>query len=385
MACKLVADLMAVDKSGQPWDERTTFTYHGYPHSKRNRYTLDTLVTLLQRVESSPLRASIIIPVYNAEKTLAACLSICLAQDYPDYEVIVVDDGSTDDSAALAADCTGVTSHRQPNAGPAAARNTGARLASGDFLVYTDADCVPNADWLSQLVGAFEDGVVAVGGTYAIANSTSRLARVVQAEIAQRHRRFRGDVDFLGSFNVAFRRDAFEAVGGFDESYLQASGEDNDLAYRLHDEGGRMIFNPDAVVAHYHPEQLLGYLRTQFCHGYWRVKLYRVHPHRTGGDQYAGWPDLLAPPLAIAMPFLLMMLAVAGAITGLAAVAFILALSLLLFYASLRIPLALRLRNALSLDDLLYFLLVACLRDFARAAGLLHGLWTFNFRNRNKV
>ena len=331
------------------------------------------------------MRASIIIPAYNAQKTLAECLTACLAQDYPDFEVIVVDDGSTDHASAVAKHFEAVRYHRQSNAGPASARNTGARLASGEILVYTDADCVPKPDWLSQLVAGFGEGIVAVGGTYAIANPSSRLARVVQAEIAQRHRQFKGDVDFLGSFNVAYRRAAFEAIGGFDESYRQASGEDNDLAYRLHDQSGRMVFNPKAVAAHYHPQRLLAYLRTQSRHGYWRVKLYRDHPRRAGGDQYAGWPDLLAPPLGLALPFLLILMAVAGTMSGFGILASILSLALVLFYTALHAPLVLRLRHELSVGDLLYFLLVACLRDFARAVGLVHGLWTFTFRNRNKV
>lgn len=335
--------------------------------------------------EETRLRASIIIPAYNAQKPLAECLAACLAQDHPDFEIILVDDGSTDDTGLIAAQFKAVRYHRQPNGGPASARNTGARLATGEILVYTDADCIPQADWLGQLTDGFEEGVVAVGGTYAIANPASRLARVIQAEIAQRHLQFKGDVDFLGSFNVAYRRDAFEAVGGFDASYRQASGEDNDLAYRLHNQNGRMIFNPKAVVAHYHPERLLAYLRTQARHGYWRVKLYRDHPRRAGGDQYAGWPDLFAPPLGLALPFLLLLIAVGGTITGLGVVASILSLALVLFYTALHAPLVFRLRHDLSAGDLLYFLLVTCLRDTARAAGLLHGLWTFTFRNRNRV
>ncbi len=331
------------------------------------------------------MRASIIIPAYNAQRTLAECLTACVAQDYPDFEVIVVDDGSTDGTSAVAQQFEAVQYHRQPNGGPSSARNTGARLASGEILVYTDADCVPHADWLKRLAGGFEEGIVAVGGTYAIANPSSRLARVVQAEIAARHRQFGSEVDFLGSFNVAYLRNGYEAAGGFDESFRQASGEDNDLAYRLHDQAGRMVFNPNAVVAHYHPERLLAYLRTQSRHGYWRVKLYRDHPRRAGGDQYAGWPDLLAPPLGLALPFLLILLAVAGAVTGLGTLAATLGLGLLLFYAALHLPLVMRLRHTLAAIDLLYFLMVACLRDIARAVGLLHGLWTFTSRSGSRV
>ncbi len=331
------------------------------------------------------MHASIIIPAYNAQKTLAECVSACLAQDYPDFEVIVVDDGSTDDTGAIAKQFEGVRYHLQSNGGPSSARNAGAQLASGNLLVYTDADCVPHTSWLRQLVAGFGEGIVAVGGTYAIANPASRLARVVQAEIALRHGQFKGDVDFLGSFNVAYRRAAFDAVGGFDESYRQASGEDNDLAYRLQDQGGRMVFSPRAVVAHYHPERLLGYLRTQSRHGFWRVKLYRDHPRRAQGDQYAGWPDLLAPPLGFVLPVLLVLIAIAGAFTGLGVVAATIGLGLVLIYTALRAPLVLRLRHELPADDLLYFLLVACLRDYARATGLVKGLWTFSSRSGSKV
>ncbi len=330
------------------------------------------------------MRASIIIPAYNAQKTLPECLVACLGQNYPDFEVIVVDDGSTDGTSAVAQQFETVLYHRQTNGGPSSARNTGARLASGEILVYTDADCVPHADWLKRLAGGFEEGIVAVGGTYAIANPSSRLARVVQAEIAARHRQFGSEVDFLGSFNVAYRREAFEAAGGFDESYRQASGEDNDLAYRLADFGGRLAFTPTAIVAHYHPERLLPYLRTQARHGFWRVKLYREHPKRAAGDQYAGWPNLIAPPLGIQLPFLIPALLAAGAWwdRGLAATVIISALVLL--HTALHAPLALRMRKSLSWGDLLYFLLVACIRDFARGTGLLKGLWAFSSRHKSK-
>lgn len=332
-----------------------------------------------------PLRASIIIPAYNAEKTLERCLQACLSQDYPDFEVIVVDDGSSDATATISKAFDEIPYHHQPNGGPAKARNTGAKQASGDLLVYTDSDCIPAPDWLSQLAAYFEDDVSAVGGTYAIANPESRLARVVQAEIATRHRLFSRDVDFLGSFNVAYRRDAFVAVGGFDETYEQASGEDNDLAYRLTDRGGRLVFTSDAVVAHFHPERLLPYLRTQARHGFWRVKLYRDHPKRATGDHYAGWPDLIAPPVGLALPFLLPALLAAGTWWGTGLAATGVCAALLLFYTALHAPLALRMRGALSTADLLYFLLVACLRDIARGLGLLTGLWTFFIRQGNRA
>lgn len=324
---------------------------------------------------------SIIIPAYNGATTLATCLEACLDQDYEETEIIVVDDGSSDATAAIAAAFEDVTVLRQPNRGPSVARNHGARVARGEILAYTDADCVPRQDWIRQLVAPFDEAVIAVGGTYDIANPESRLARVVQAEIAARHAQFGDYVDFLGSFNVAYRKTAFDSVGGFEESYRFASGEDNDIAYKLQDTGGRMRFTAAAVVSHYHPTRLWAYLRTQARHGSWRVKLYKDHPHRAqGGDNYAGWPDLLAPPLSLVVAFLIPIVLGIGIFTpyGLPATAIYIALAT--FYGALHIPIASRLRGLLSASDLLYCWLVLCIRDLARALGLLQGIWVFGFQ-----
>ena len=323
------------------------------------------------------MRASIIIPAFNAEGTLARCLSACMAQDFPDFEVLVVDDGSTDATGGIVAEFPSVRLIRQANQGPAAARNHGAREATGDVLVFTDSDCVPCPDWLSRLLAGFDASVAAIGGTYACANPASRLARVIQAEIGRRHAQFGDGVDFLGSFNVAYRAEAFRAAGGFDESYRQASGEDNDLAYRLQDAGGTLCFTTAAVVAHYHPERLIGYLRTQARHGYWRVKLYREHPGWAKGDQYAGWPDLLAPPLG------LLLLCVAPAVLCLQMIGWYAPavacgfFGLVAAYVALHLPITWRLRRDLSPADLLYFCGMASLRDLARALGLVRGVWRF--------
>ncbi len=247
------------------------------------------------------MRVSVIVPAYNAAATLDACLAACLTQSHSPHEVIVVDDGSTDETAPIAR-AQGVRVVQQRNAGPAAARNAGAWVAVGDVLAFTDSDCCPRRDWVERLLEAFTPEVAAVGGTYAIANPASRLARLIQAEIAARHAAMPHRVDFLGSFNVAYRRATFERVGGFDERFRHASGEDNDLAYRIdgREQGERlMVFTPHAVVAHHHPERLGAYLRTQARHGYWRVQLYRKHAGRLRrGDRYASPQEMLGAPLS---------------------------------------------------------------------------------------
>jgi glycosyltransferase involved in cell wall biosynthesis len=318
------------------------------------------------------VRVSLIIPAYNAQATIAECLDACANQSRPPDEVVVVDDGSTDGTKAVVSRYP-VTCLHQDQRGPAAARNLGAKSATGDILVFTDSDCVPEPAWIGRLIDAFSDGrTVAAGGSYGIRNASSLLARVVHEEIAVRHARLPREVDFLGSFNVAYRRGAFLAAGGFDESFARASGEDNDLAYRLRDAGGVLRFVPEARVAHYHPAALWPYLRTQMRHGYWRMRLYAKHPGRSSGDDYAGLADFAGPPIVAAIVFA----ALIWAVSPNAAIAYAIVL-LLVAYAIATARLTHAIVRRLGLGAALAYRAVATLRDGARALGLIGGVWTF--------
>lgn len=326
---------------------------------------------------------SIVIPACNAEATLGECLDACLRQTHPETEIIVVDDGSTDATATVA-QRRPVRLHRQSNRGPAAARNAGAQLARGGVIACTDADCVPDPDWIAQLVDGFADAnTVGVGGTYGIRNGSSLLARIIHEEIVLRHARFGDQVDFLGSFNVAYRRDAFMAAGGFDESFRSASGEDNDLAYRLHDAGGILRFAPAARVAHYHPTRLVPYLKTQLRHGFWRMKLYAKHPRRGQGDHYAGLGELLGPPTAL---LLVAGLLVWPWVPPNATVIYTIAMIALgLAYAAITNRLAGAMNRQLGLAPGIAYRSMTVLRDIARGLGLIGGVWTFMVLRRRTV
>ena len=314
---------------------------------------------------------SIIVPAYNAAATLAECLQACLNQTHEPAEVIVVDDGSTDDTPAII-ETFPVRYVRQENRGPAAARNRGARIARGDVIAFTDADCVPEPDWIEGLVNRFDHTTVGVGGTYGIRNDSSLLARLIHEEIVVRHKNFRDTVDFLGSFNVAYKKDAFEAAGGFDESFTFASAEDNDLAYRLQDAGGLLRFVPGARVAHYHPTKLRPYLKTQLRHGYWRMKLYAKHPQRSAGDQYAGLGELLGPPLSLVLAAGILALPLINqTYFSLAVVLFA------VYYGALTAKFDRTIGRRIGLWGGIVFRSMTMLRDLARGIGLIGGVWTF--------
>jgi glycosyltransferase involved in cell wall biosynthesis len=247
------------------------------------------------------MKVSVVIPAYNAQQTIAEAVeqSVAQAKGPMEVEVVVVDDGSVDDTAKIA-ESAGATVIKQENAGPAAARNRGWKSATGQVICFTDSDCVPMSGWLENLLDGFRDRQVgAVAGSYEIANTGSWLAHWVHQEIMERHKRMPPFVRAFGSYNVAIPRYMLEATGGFDPKYRQASGEDNDLSYRIIKKGWRIAFRPQAKVAHHHPERVWKYLLEQYRHGFWRAKLYKAHPDMTGGDDYTRVRDRIEPILVL--------------------------------------------------------------------------------------
>lgn len=246
---------------------------------------------------------SVVVPAYNAEKTISLALNAILDQTYKNMEIIVVDDGSTDTTASLAQEFLPIRYIYQKNAGPAAARNTGANEAKGEILFFTDSDCIPYHDWLEKAIKHFDDphvGVVA--GSYGIANRESLLARCIYKEILFRHARMPIYPKSFGSYNFGIRKKVFEEVGGFHTGYRHASGEDNDLSYKVLKVGYKIYFEKNALVKHYHPRRLKIYLFEQYRHGFWRVKMYGEHPHMLKGDDYTFWKDMVEVALVYTLP-----------------------------------------------------------------------------------
>ncbi|MEN6509871.1 MAG: glycosyltransferase [Smithella sp.] len=239
--------------------------------------------------EKKTIRYSVVIPAYNAGRTLPDTLAALKQQtiSHDEYEVIVIDDGSTDDTAD-AARRFGVNCISQPNRGPAAARNHGARVAKGDIILFTDADCSPDRDWLRQMALPFQnEKTIGVKGAYHT-NQKSLAARFAQAEFEDRYDLLgKADaIDMVDTYSAAFRKDIFIKTGLFDESFPVANNEDTELSYRMCAAGYRLEFNPEAIVYHLHPDSFVNYLRLKFKRGYWRMIVYRNYPGKAIKDTY---------------------------------------------------------------------------------------------------
>jgi glycosyltransferase involved in cell wall biosynthesis len=322
------------------------------------------------------MRASIVIPAYNAEKTLGRVLEACLSQDYPkeNLEVILVDDGSVDRSSEIAKsyESNALKYIYQDNGGPAKARNTGWKASNGEIICFTDADCVPEKGWVAKLVASYSSPEIGgVGGSYDIVNGDKLLPACIHEEIRERHLRMPKVVNYLGSFNLSYRRNVLAEVGGFDESFTHASGEDNDLSYRIIQKGYTLLFNEHAKVAHCYPENLFNYLKQQLVHGYWRVKLHRIHPKMVKGDVYSGVFDYIQPPLFLVTLLFFPVIF----ITPFNVLFFLLLLAELL----LQLPFSLRVVMRKGEKKYLFLIPVTFLRGFYRSVGLLLGVVRFGF------
>jgi glycosyltransferase involved in cell wall biosynthesis len=234
------------------------------------------------------MKASVIIPAYNAEKTIGQCLEALENQSFRDFETIVVDDGSKDKTAEIVEKFKGVKLLQQKNSGPAAARNLGAKNAKCEIIVFTDSDCIAEKNFLNEILAPFSDKKVAgVQGKYK-SRQKELVARLTQLEIEQRHEKMarQESIDFMGSYAAAYKKSVFDEMTGFDTSFPMASGEDTDLSFRIAKAGYKMVFAEKAIVWHTHPSSLWKYLRIKFFRAFWRTKLYGKHREKMVADSY---------------------------------------------------------------------------------------------------
>jgi cellulose synthase/poly-beta-1,6-N-acetylglucosamine synthase-like glycosyltransferase len=229
---------------------------------------------------------SVVIPAHNASKGLIACLDALewqtLAQER--YEIIVVNDGPGDATAEVIADRYGVSFLSQPQRGAAAARNLGAKQAQGEILLFTDDDCIPESNWVETMIAPFADQeVVGVCGVVRT-RQTGLLPRFIQLEYDYRYRNIarRRRIDFINTGTAGYRRHIFMKSGSFREDLLGA--EDTELSFRLASQGHKMVFAPEAIVYHVHPESILEYARRKCHYSYWRMIVYRRHPRKALAD-----------------------------------------------------------------------------------------------------
>ncbi len=230
-------------------------------------------------------RVSVVVCSYNGASTLEGCLQSLGKLNYPDYEVILVDDGSTDSTRQIALRYSNVRYHYQRNKGLSVARNVGMDLATGEIIAYTDSDCLADEDWLYYLVARLLDvDASAVGGPNLLPTNDGPVAACVSASPGTPAHVLINDqiAEHIPGCNMAFWAERLRAIGGFDPVFTTA-GDDVDVCWRLQNEGERIAYNPAAMVWHHRRRTVKLYLKQQIGYGEAEALLKRKHPEKFRG------------------------------------------------------------------------------------------------------
>ncbi len=204
---------------------------------------------------------SVVVPTYNRPAYLRQCLNSLRQLEYPTeaFEVIVVDDGSLSPLGEVVAEVKGllvIQLLRQTNAGPASARNTGARVAQGEYLVFTDDDCQPTPQWLTALEAILGTHPQALIGGCTInalgENLYSTASQLLIDYLYDYFNRAAGGATFFASNNFSVPRQRFNDLGGFDETFPLAAGEDREFCDRWLQHQFPMAYAPEMAIYHSH-------------------------------------------------------------------------------------------------------------------------------------
>jgi O-antigen biosynthesis protein len=263
----------------------------------RDRRPKQALLAVARAFAETPLetrstcpRISVVVCTHNGAATVGSCLDALSRVDYPNCEVIVVDDGSDDATPSIAAEfdvrlvCTA-------NHGLSSARNTGLAAATGEIVAFTDDDAYPDRDWLRYLARAFDTSDhVGIGGPNLAPPGGSLVERAVAcAPGGPMHVLLSDDVaEHIPGCNMAFRRDALQAIGGFDPQF-RIAGDDVDVCWRLQERGWTIGFSAAGVVLHRRRRSVRAYLRQQAEYGKAEALLERKWPERYNRGGHLAW------------------------------------------------------------------------------------------------
>ncbi len=223
-----------------------------------------------------PMRISVIIPTCKRPQAIESCLDALAEQTLPpgSFQVIVVDDGSV---PPLSLDRSRWATKfelkliRQPNTGPAGARNRGVAEARGEFLAFTDDDCLPMPTWLEKLVAALREHPEAlVGGSTFNGLKNDLFAETSQLILEMVYEHFNRDPAnsyFFASNNIAVRRDRYLASGGFDADFDSPAAEDREFCDRWRMQSRSLIWEKVARIEHRHAQSLSGFIRLHWRYG----------------------------------------------------------------------------------------------------------------------
>ncbi|MFH1397305.1 MAG: glycosyltransferase [Candidatus Omnitrophota bacterium] len=215
------------------------------------------------------IKVSLYIPCFNAENYIKECLESIFMQSYPLDEVLIIDDGSTDNTVSICSRFPVKIINHEKNRGLAVVRNTAFRAARNEFVASLDADCKARPDWLERLMKHFSDqNIIGVGGKL-IEKYNLRMAdkwRAVHMSQSWGDQIIENP-GYLAGNNIVYRRSAIFQVGLYNETYVR-NYEDIDISKRLMSNGLKIIYSPDACVEHLRRDTIGNALKTYWHWGF---------------------------------------------------------------------------------------------------------------------
>ncbi|MBO3810225.1 MAG: glycosyltransferase [Candidatus Brockarchaeota archaeon] len=322
-----------------------------------------------EAISEPAVKVSIIIPVKNNVDLLEKCLASIRSLDFPTniLDVVVVDGGSNDGSVEVA-EKFGCRVIIEDKSIISYARDLGVKHASGEFIAFTDSDCIVDKGWLKELLKCFEgDGIAAVGGPNLTPENESDFGKSVGdvfaflSKAGPRYGLEAGEameIHHNPTCNVMYRRGVLEEVGGFNHKLVTV--DDEELDYRIRRRGYRILYTPKAIVYHYRRRGWRSFARMAYNYGLGRTQAIKLHRDMGRWFHYA-------PPAIILLIFLLLALSLVNSI-------FLISAFLTLFLGGVGIAfMSLYLSGKTGRSPLRYFGLIA-VWFWGYGLGMLRGL-----------
>ena len=213
------------------------------------------------------MKISVVIPVYNSERTLRSCLESIKKSNVKPFETIIIDDGSTDNSIEIAKEFNFRIIKLKKNSGPAVARNTGVRNAKGDVILFIDSDVVIPNNVIQKVVNDFKkEKVDAVQGIYSVKQRyNNKVSQYQQSYYCYQYLSIKNE--FVGIFNTFFcaiKKDVFNKLNGFNEGIPRATVEDTEFGYLLIKNGHKIYLDKSIQVEHLINYSLVRFIKRRF-------------------------------------------------------------------------------------------------------------------------
>ena len=224
-------------------------------------------------------KVSVVVPVYNAEKTLAECINSLLELDYPkeNLELIFINNASTDRTGSILNQYDEkIRIFYEEKKGPAVARNRGLLNARGNIVAFVDADCTVHKDWLKKIVLPLQDEAVGIVGGKILSKRPCNKIEEFGEEIHDHEKAIdEYKPPYAITMNWSSSLSTLKEIGLFDESFRRC--EDVDLSYRIFRSGYKIVYQPEAVVYHRNERTLLGLFREGYLHGFGSIRALKAH------------------------------------------------------------------------------------------------------------